>query len=246
MYVITREGLGQAPVLSGSVAGMLGDVSEKKRVEDFLATIRQNRRYFNKFLLVAWVHHDFINSKTLDELRVWGFVQRKIVELVLLSGTTADEFRNALRLIAAEFSQQDGDFRQKLDAEEKLGTEINMNLPGDGCVPESIRQDAGKLSQYQKRLRPFLLKAALGGGADYTAKKCPLALSFVQEMLPSLQRRIIDSDASEAHLANICAQLQYCATVLQRENRDFAREVERAKRQGPAQRRRRQQPGRRR
>jgi hypothetical protein len=238
MYVITREGLGQAPMLSGSVAGMLGDVSEKQMLEDFLDTVRRNRRYYDKFLLVAWVHHDFINSKTLDEVHVGGFVRtvvvkqpRKIGDLVLNSGTTPDEFSSALRLIAVEFYQQDGDFKQKLDAEEQLWTEINMNLPGDGCVPESIRQDAGKRSQYQKKLRPFLLQAALEPPTFYSfQRQCPLALSFVQKMLPqNLQRRIIDSNASEAHLANICAQLRFCAEVLQRDDPNFEREVDRAR-----------------
>jgi hypothetical protein len=94
-------------------------------------------------------------------------------------------------------------------------------------------------------LQPFLFDPLLlpvsGGGLPYK-ELSRLARHFAQHMLPGdLMQRIMNSDASEAHLADLGSYLRSHAEALQKKDPHFKRQVEIARKWQREQEQRRKQ-----
>jgi len=225
VYIKTGEGLEQVPMLYGSVAGMFGeDADSKKRLDDFLNQVRLRPLSFKKLLLTVTLHPKPEDSVIWNKQTfTFGKETRHLVDEVLLSELpTAFILTELKRISDASFSQQ-------------IKDEAHLQLQMIFAT-----QNLDKVV-----LQPFLfdplLLPMIGGALPYR-ELTRLARHFANYMLPGdLVQRIMNSDASEAHLAVLGSYLRSHAETLQKKDPHFKRQAEIArKRQRELEQKRRQ------
>ena len=212
MYVLTSKAFGQPPMLHGSLAGMLGqDIDSKKAVEDFLNQIRRQPENFKKFLLIVALHPDPKESVTWSKQTFpFGKQTRYLIDELVISEQPTEVVLAKLKQISgASFKQQ-------------INDELNLQT----------RMIIATTNLHKVVLRPFLfdplLLPAPGGSLPYK-ELSKLARHFAQHMLPrDLAQQIMNSDASEAHLANLGSFLRTHAEALQKKDPHFKKQVDKA------------------
>jgi hypothetical protein len=224
MYVLTSKAFGQPQMLDGSLAGMLGeDVDSKKPLEDFLNQVRRQPENFKKLLLTVALHPDPKVSVTWGKQTFpFGKQTKYLVDEVLMSEQPKE--------VLAKLKQiSDTNFKQQINDELDLQT----------------RMIIATTNLHKVVLQPFLfdplLLPAVGGSLPYT-ELSKLARHFAQHMLSKdLAQQIMNSDASEAHLAYLGGFLRSHAAALQKKDPHFKKQVSIARQWREREQRRKQQ-----
>ncbi|MFH0343573.1 MAG: hypothetical protein ACHBNF_15940 [Chromatiales bacterium] len=181
MYVFTRDWLGQAPMLSGSIAGMLGEDVFPTKARELLNKIGNRPEDHKKFLMIFDLEPFF----SLSTLVPKEYDLDKIYDL-LFETRSFERFEDELRGIVDDLKERDAGFKQQWNAELKLQI----------AVTQTIR----KLGE--QKLKPFLQVLAKRHIPYNDRRK--ISLDFAQRMLPkTLVQQITSSEFSEAHLNNI-------------------------------------------
>ncbi len=228
MYIKKGEGLGQAPTLYGSLAGMLGEgVDVEDFIKDFLNQVRKGPQDFKKLLLTVTLHPDPGQSVIWGrQTYTFGKQTRYLVDDLLMSDQPSEVIIAKLKRIS------DTSFKQQIQAE--LNLQVHM-------INATARLDKAVLQPF---LFDPLLLPALGGSLPYV-ELSRLARDFARGMLPvDLVQRIVNSDASEAHFAYLGSFLRSYAEKLQKKDPHFKRQVEIARKWQREQEQRRKQQGR--
>ena len=227
MYIKTDVGLGQPPMPHGSLASMLGeDIDSKKALDDFLNQLRTQPKNFKKFLLIVALHPDPEESVTWSR-QTFPFRKqtRYLMDELLMSEQPKEVVLAKLKQIS------DASFKQQINDELNLQT----------------RMIIATTNLHKAVLRPFLfdplLLPALGGSPPYK-ELSKLARHFAQHMLPKdLAQQIMNSDASEAHLAYLGSYLRSHAEALQKKDPHFKKQVDTARQWQREREQRRKQQG---
>ena len=109
MYINTGAEFGQTSMLHGSVAGMLGEkVDQKKIINDFLNQVRRQPQSFKKLLLTVAFHPKPEDSRIWEKQTfTFGNETRYLVDEILLSELSAAFIVTVLKRYSnASFSQQ--------------------------------------------------------------------------------------------------------------------------------------------
>ena len=227
MYVTTSEGVRQAPTPSNSFAGTLGKNSLPPETQKFLKQVRNQPHTYKRLLLTVTFHPSPIYSD-LDV--TIGRYPLKLLDYVMTNNITAVELLDELRRISNTFHKTDKNFRRQIEAELKLRN--TMFKTTGRLVRDELLRTSGNL--VPQKLKPFLLDALLSGNTPL--ERSWQGLSFTQKMLPpSLAKRIMKSDASEAHLTYLGMLLRRYAEELGKKDAAFEQlvEQERKKRLAP-------------
>jgi hypothetical protein len=200
-------------MLHGSLAGMLGqDIDSKKALDDFLNQLRMQPKTFKKFLLIVALHPDPEESITWSrQTFLFGKQTRYLMDEFLMSEQPKEVVLAKLKQIS------DASFKQQINDELNLQT----------------RTIIATTNLHKAVLRPFLfdplLLPTLGGSLPYK-ELSKLARHFAQHMLPrDLAQQIINSDASEAHLASLGSFLRSHAKALEKKDPHFKKQVAKAR-----------------
>lgn len=176
-------------------------------VKEFLNRVRNRPQNFGKLLLTVTFHP---NPIQIQHKLPFGKGLLNLLEVMLLSNIQPVDILDPLRQIRDDFQKRDAPFKRQIEAELQLRNEMIKATGGLG----------------PRKLKPVLLEASLT--EDITFYLCRLGLSFAKKMLPApLAQRIINSAASEAHLANLGSFLRRYAAVLRSKDTAFAALVER-------------------
>ena len=201
-------------MLHGSFAGPLGASPLTPAVQDFLNQVRKRPQDFKKLLLTVTLHPDPVGSA------IWGRQSftfdkqtRYLIDEILMSeqsGQPEVVVRDELRRIAL------ANFKQEIEAEWHLNNEMINTARGLGYA----------------LLSPFIMDPLLLPEPPDPRKLCKLAREVAQKMLPQdLVRRIMNSDASEAHLTWLGKFLRgYAQGLLRPGEKHFRKLVEIARR----------------
>ena len=210
MYIKTGEGIGQIPMLHGSVAGMLGeDVDSKQILTDFLNQVRLQPQSFKKLLLTVALHPKPDASAIWEKQTfTFGKETRYLVDEILMSELSTAFILSVLKRYG------DASFSRQIKDEAHL----------------QIRMVNATQNLSKTLLQPFLYDPLLlpmsDGGLPYK-ELSRLARHFAQHMLPGdLVQQIMNSDASEAHLAYLGRYLRSHADALYKKDPHFKRQVE--------------------
>jgi hypothetical protein len=216
MYFRAHEGGERVPTLYGSFIGTLGEALTPE-LQEFLKQVRERPWNFKKLLLVISLHPEPADSPIWKKQTFpLGRATRYLVDEIVMSGVQPDDILYELRRIRDRFENErrGASFRQQIDAEWQLANEMINATERLGNV----------------LLRPFIMDPLLLPTPD-AQKLCKLAQDFAQKMLPEdLVRRIMNSEASEAHLTRLGRHLRTIAERLQREDPHFRDVVEVARR----------------
>ena len=210
MYIITNEGIGEVPIPHGSVAGMLGEDGDSKKIlNDLLNLVRQQPQSFKKLLLTVALHPQPEDSAIWEKQTfTFGKETKFLVDEALMSGLSTAFILTVLKRYS------DASFSQQIKDEAHL--QIKMII---------ATQNLNKTV-----LQPFLydpLVLPMSGGRLPYKELSRLARHFAQHMLPGdLVQRIMNSDASEAHFAYLGSYLRSHAETLQKKDPHFKRQVE--------------------
>jgi hypothetical protein len=130
-------------------------------------------------------------------------VKPALIDMILMNGIRPIDLLNPLRRLSH------GKLKPEIEAELQLRNEM-IKTTGD-LGPE--------------KLKPFLLEPVLW---EFSPDRLKFVASFAQRMLPPrLAQRIINSEASEAHLTNLAGFLRRYAEVLQTKDAAFKALVDR-------------------
>ncbi len=177
------------PTLCGSFIGTLGEALTPE-LQEFLKQVRERPWNFKKLLLVVSLHPDPADSAIWNkQIFPVGRATRYLTDEIVMSGVQPDDVLYELRRIRDRFENERGgaSFKQQIDAEWQLANEMMNATERFGNV----------------LLRPFIMDPLLLPTPD-AQKLCKLAQDFSQKMLPEdLVRRIMNSEASEAHLTRL-------------------------------------------
>jgi hypothetical protein len=226
MYIRTGEGLGQALMLSGSLAGTLAASPLTPELQEFLNQVRKRPQNVKKLLLTVTLHPKPEDSVIWDKQTfTFGKQTKYLVDEALISELPTAFILTVLKRIS------DANFSQQIKDESHL--QIQM-INATGSLGKAL-------------LQPFLFDPLLlpvsGGGLPYK-ELSRLARHFAQSMLPKdLAQRIMNSEASEAHLAYLGSFLRSYAEQLQKKDPHFKRQVEIARKWQLEQEQRRKQRG---
>ena len=216
MYFRAYEGGEQVPPLYGSFVGTLGDALTPE-LQEFLKQVRERPLNFKKLLLVVSLHPDPAGSPIWNKQTfTLGRATRYLVDEIVMSGVPADDILYELRRVLKRFENEKRgtSFKQQIDAEWQLANEMINATERLGNVV----------------LRPFIMDPLLLPTPD-AQKLCKLAQDFARKMLPAdLVRRIMNSEASEAHLTRLGRFLRSYAERLQQKDAHFRALVEVARR----------------
>jgi hypothetical protein len=212
-------------MLHNSGTGMLGEDGDSKNIiNDFLNQVRQRPQSFKKLLLTVALHPKPEDSATWEKQTfTFGKETRNLIDEALMSGLSTAFILIVLKRISyAGFSQQ---------IKDEAHLQLKMII---------ATQNLAKVV-----LQPFLydplLLPAIGGGLPYK-ELSRLARHFAQHMLPrDLVQRIMNSDASEAQLADLGSYLRSHAEALQKKDPHFKSQVEIARKWQREQEQRRKQ-----
>jgi len=214
VYVSTYGRLGQVPMLHGSFAGSLGASPLTPALQDFLNQVKLRPTDFRKLLLTVALHPDPARSRIWDRQSfTFGKQTRSLSDDILMSGGA-----KVYKVVADELGRiADGDPSIK----EQIADERHLRYEMANAF-----DDLGK----KVPLQPFIMAPLLLQAPDPSIlcqKLCKLALDFAQKMLPQdLVRRIMNSEASEAHLTYLGELLRDYAKKLQRRDKHFAKIVQ--------------------
>ena len=208
MYVSTYSGLGQATMLHGSFADTLGKALPPAG-KKFMDEVRKRPQDFKKLLLTVTFHPNPLDSKIVVQIKP------AFVDMMLMNDLQAVDFLNPLRRIRDAFKKRDARFKQQIEAELQLRNEM-IKVTG-ALGPQ--------------KLKPFLVDVLFPATAEFPEidewKLCRLGRNFAQMRLPrELAQRIINSEASEAHLTTLGRFLRRYAEVLQTKDPFFKSLVE--------------------
>ena len=213
------------PPLYGSFVGTLGDALTPE-LQEFLKQVRERPLNFKKLLLVVSLHPDPAGSPIWNKQTfTLGRATRYLVDEIVMSGVPADDILYELRRVLKGFENEKRgtSFKQQIDAEWQLANEMINATERLGNVV----------------LRPFIMDPLLLPTPD-AQKLCKLAQDFARKMLPAdLVRRIMNSEASEAHLTRLGRFLRSYAERLQQKDPHF-REVVKVARRWEQERQRKQ------
>ncbi|MEK6801878.1 MAG: hypothetical protein AABZ34_04325 [Nitrospirota bacterium] len=207
MYINTGAEFGQISTPHSFVAGMLGeDVNSKKIINDILNQVRLQSQSFKKLLLTVALHPK-PDASVIWEKQTFPFGKetRYLVDEILMSELSTAFILSVLkRYSVASFSREikDGEHLQ-------------------------IRMVNATQNLSKTLLQPFLYDPLLlpmfGGQLPYK-ELSRLARHFAQHMLPGdLAQQIMNSDASEAHLAYLGSYLRRHAEALEKKDPHFKR-----------------------
>jgi hypothetical protein len=209
VYLNTGAESGQIPIPHGSVARMLGeDIDSKKRINDFLNQVRLQPQRFKKLLLTVALHPKPEASAIWEKQTfTFGKGTRHLVDEILMS-----ELSTAFIVMKLK-QYSDASFSREINDEANL----------------QIRMIIATQNLNNTLLQPFLYNPLLlpmsGGWLPYK-ELSTLARHFARGMLPvDLVRRIIKSDASEAHFADLGSYLRSIAETLQKKDPHFKRQA---------------------
>jgi len=247
MYITTSEKLEQTPTLSGVVGGMLGEpLALKKLLLEFRTKVHERPQDFKKLLLVARLHPFPSSSWVINQYPVTP--KQLLVDVALMVSEPGEDVRaqvgDELWRISNRFEKTNADFRQQIEAEKQLWDKTTKT------IQELLRQKA-----MLKQHKLLLLEAALLNPKQLQRNPEALGMEFFSlgskfaaQALPSVGPYLINSDASDAHLARLGWVLTRYAHAVQEKDRTFQKEVaqERQKRkQAEQERQRRRRRGRR-
>ena len=145
-----------------------------------------------------------------------GRATRYLVDEIVISGVQPDDVLFELKRVRDRFENERGgaSFKQQIDAEWQFANEMINAAERLGNV----------------LLRPFIMDPLLLPTPD-AQKLCKLAQDFARKMLPAdLVRRIMNNEASEAHLTRLGRFLRSYAERLQQKDPHFRELVEVARR----------------
>ena len=224
MYMKPDVGLRQPLMLHGS-PGMLGqNIDSKKALDNFLNQLRTQPKTFKKFLLIVALHPNPEESVTWSrQTFLFGKQTRYFMDELLMSEQPKEVVLAKLKQIS------DTNFKQQINDELNLQTRVII----------------ATTNLHKVVLQPFLfdplLLPAVGGSLPYT-ELSKLARHFAQHMLPKdLAQQIMNSDASEAHLAFLGGFLRSHAAALQKKDPHFKKQVGIARQWREREQRRKQQ-----
>ena len=204
------------PTLCGSFIGTLGEALTPE-LQEFLKQVRERPWNFKKLLLVVSLHPDPADSAIWNKQTFpVGRATRYLTDEIVMSGVQPDDVLYELRRIRDRFENErrGASFKQQIDAEWQFANEMMNATERFGNV----------------LLRPFIMDPLLLPTPD-AQKLCKLAQDFSQKMLPEdLVRRIMNSEASEAHLTRLGRFLRSYAERLQQKDPHFRNLVEVARR----------------
>jgi hypothetical protein len=220
VYIKKGEGLGQSPTLHRSLPGMLGESSFAPAIQEFLNQVRKRPHDFKKLLLTVTLHPKPEDSVIWEKQTfTFGKQTRHLVDEVLMSGQTREVVAELRRI-------SDASFKQQMEAERNLQFHITN---------ATVR--LGKAL-----LQPFLYDPLLLPEPLQYVELSRLARHFAQHMLPGdLAKRIMNSEASDVHLAYLGSFLRSYAERLEAKDPHFKRQVEIARKWQREQEQRRKQ-----
>lgn len=210
MYIVDSPG---NRIGSAEFGGMLGESQPQPaagelspELEEFLNQVRKRPQDFRKLLLTVSLHPD------PSESAIWStqtFTFNKgttyLIDVLVLSDVRADHLINELTEIRDDFEKRDPSFKKQMDTEWKLTCELHTT--------------AERLNRVL--LGPFIMDPLLLPKRD-AKKLCKSAQDFAQKMLPQdLVRRVMNSEASEAHLTRLGRFLRSYAQELQEKDPHF-------------------------
>lgn len=188
---------------------MLGESSFSPAIQRFLNQVRKRPQDFKKLLLTVTLHPDptasvIWNKQTLT----FGKQTIYLIDEVVLSGQSTE--------VVAELREiSDASFKQQIEAERT--TQLYMT-----CATQGLDKVLIKAYLYDACLLP----PAPGGSLDYVGLS-KLARELAQKVLPKdLAKRIMNSEASEAHLACLGSVLRRYAEKLLRTDPHFKGDLE--------------------
>jgi hypothetical protein len=210
MYLM--EGLQQIPVRDRAFAGTLGDPGSKvilDKLDKLLDKVRARPQDHKRLLLTVTVHPEPTESHGTQTFPGHPG-SRSIVEFLINTGISADDFLKELRLIRDAFRDTNKNFSEQIDAEVRLRDEVIKTF--------------GKVGINSEKMKPFLL-APLFALSD--VGRLPAGLEFAKKMLStSLIQRIRSSTVADAHFVRLGRLLSQYGEVLQRTDAGFKRVVE--------------------
>lgn len=221
MYVFTREGLGQAPMLSGSIAGMLGDSDYKKTVEEFLNKVRVRPQDYKDLLLTARLHPSPWFSETIYRYPIPVPTGKEyLADSILLSDIPQEQVLKELWQIA----------------DTNLGPEIKAEKEHWHKAFETFEKVD------RSKFKPFLLEAAQlepkGDPFSHCRNLHRVGYIVADRLLGSTGKAlIVSNDASEAHLTKLGLILFTAASVNQKKDPAFKKEVDRERKKRAEQKR---------
>jgi hypothetical protein len=214
MYIRTGEGLKQAPMGYGSIAGMVGeDVAKKKILGDYLNKVRKHPQNYKKLLLIANFHSYptmswFIKFFNVDRAKGLDFS-----DLLSKDSLPREQVDRELTRISEEFRKKDPGFDSQVKDELKHLSELWVTT---GNFLNSIN---GRPFLIDAALLPALLKNFSGLGLEFARKALPRKLF----------QWINHSEASEAHGFKLFEYLKNYAEDLKKREPAFKAEVEQAR-----------------
>lgn len=218
MYMTAKEGVRQVPMLSGSVAGMLG----RAPTDDFQTWLLQFRERvhlrpqdYKKLLLVARLHPFPASSPFIGNFPI-TIQGHNLLDVTLLASASYDELLDELGRIS----------------DRKLGREIEAERQLWAKTAKVIAT-LGGLGVFKR----FLLKAALLDAKRLQTNPASLAHDFLKlgiefankaekKLGADIVNSLLGSIASEAHLTNLGWHLARTALLLKKEDRAFKKAVD--------------------
>ena len=216
MYVTTREGLGQAPMLYGSYAGTLGEPPLPPKVQSFLDRVKRSPQDYEAVILISILHPEPGESELL------GTALIDIGETV----SSPEEIKPMMEKVVQELKGgtaklgwgPDGKYYRKLfDKEKKL-----IKVVADAFQKHIKEMETKYVRWFEEILTNALL---VNRHRELTEK---VGKDFVRfgGLPPEIFERVLNSRVPETHYYRLGEALRLIAEQRQKDNRAFKQHVE--------------------
>ena len=213
MYVYALRGLGQTledpPPPCPTTNIILSQVCQ--RPQDFKPLLWTVIIHPRPKKSAVWQRQQF----TVDKHRG----THSLLDVIIIWVLNESEIENGLKQIAMDFARRDPPFKKQLRAELALKEEIKRTLPLE--LRRRLKSDRENLK------RSLLDLLFLPDRTDFPERaRARLAGAFAKAALPRLSDRIEKSAAKEGQLTVMGDSLIMYASELEKDDRDFKRQVE--------------------
>lgn len=213
MYLTTREGLEQAPMLYGSLAGTLGEPPLPPKIQSFLDRVKKSPQDYEAVLLIGAFHVEPWLSDQLTKVFL-ASAENDATDPIEEAKAIQGKVLQALEAICKEHLKN-VDFRKLFNKEKQL-------------IPVVA-------NAFQKRIKELETKGWLEGVlTDALLAEYPRGLTtqvgrpFVLFNLPDeIAEQILNSRVPETHYARLGKALRLMAEQREKDNRTFKQRVER-------------------
>jgi hypothetical protein len=213
MYLTTREGLEQAPMLYGSLAGTLGEPPLPPKIQSFLDRVKKSPQDYEAVLLIGAFHVVPWLSDQLTKVFL-ASAENDATDPIEEAKAIQGKVLQALEAICKEHLKN-VDFRKLFNKEKQL-------------IPVVA-------NAFQKRIKELETKGWLEGVlTDALLAEYPSGLTaqvgrpFVLFNLPDeIAEQILNSRVRETHYARLGKALVLMAEQREKDNRAFKQRVER-------------------